>query len=61
MFALFQEHAKGAPGKPVFCGKAFTGTVSKLLPDTARQLAEEYFKLLYLPLRELPAPRRRAA
>ncbi|PTS89734.1 hypothetical protein DBR17_02815 [Sphingomonas sp. HMWF008] len=61
MFALFQEHAKGAPGKPLFYGKAFTGTVSKLLPDTARQLAEEYFKLLYLPLRDLPAPRRRAA
>jgi len=61
MFALFQEYAKGAPGKPIFYGKAFTGTVSKLLPDTARQLAEEYFKLLYLPLRDLPAPRRRAA
>jgi hypothetical protein len=61
MFALFQERAKGAPGKPIFYGKAFTGTVSKLLPDTAGQLAEDYFKLLYLPLRELPAPRQRAA
>jgi len=61
MFALFQTRAKGAPGKPIFCGKAFTGTVTKLLPDTARQLAEDYFKLLYLPLRDLPAPRRRAA
>ena len=61
MFALFQERAKGAPGKPIFYGNAFTGTVSKLLPDTACQLAEDYFKLLYLPLRELPAPRRRAA
>ena len=61
MFAIFQERAKGAPGKPIFYGKAFTGTVSKLLPDTPRQLAEDYFKLLYLPLRELPAPRRRAA
>lgn len=61
MFALFQERAKGAPGKPIFYGKAFTGTVSKLLPDTARQLAEDYFQLLYLPLRDLPPPKRRAA
>jgi hypothetical protein len=61
MFDLFQKRAKGAPGKPIFCGKAFTGTVTKLLPDTARQLAEDYFKLLYLPLREQPSKRRRAA
>lgn len=61
MFAIFQKRAKGAPGKPIFFGKAFTGTVKKLLPDTARQLAEDYFKLLYLPLRDQPSKRRRAA
>ena len=61
MFDVFQSRARGAPGKPIFCGKAFTGTVTKLLPDIARQLAEDYFKLLYLPLRDFPGPRRRAA
>lgn len=61
MFRLFQERARGAPGKPLFYAKAFTGSIKKLLPDNARQLAEDYFKLLYLPLRDLPPPRRRAA
>lgn len=61
MFRLFQERARGAPGKPLFYANAFTGSITKLLPDTARQLAEDYFKLLYLPLRDLPPPRQRAA
>lgn len=61
MFNLFQARAKGAPGKPIFCGSAFTGTVKKILPATARQLAEDYFQLLYSPLLETPGPRRRAA
>ncbi|MES1973327.1 MAG: hypothetical protein V4472_12790 [Pseudomonadota bacterium] len=60
MHRLFQERVRGAPGKPLFYAKAFTGSIKKLLPDTARQLAEDYFKLLYLPLRDLPPPRRRA-
>ena len=55
MFSLFQARTKGAPGKPYFCGNAFTGTIKRLLPETARQLAEEYFKLLYLPLRQSPS------
>ena len=57
MFDKFQALAKGAPGKPLFLGGSFTGTVKKLLPDTARALAEEYFRLLYLPLREPRGPR----
>lgn len=52
MFNLFQARAKGAPGSPLFVGSAFTGTIKKLLPATARQLAEDYFRLLYLPLIE---------
>lgn len=52
MFEKFQALAKGAPGNPIFYGGSFTGTLTKLLPDTARALAEEYFRLLYLPLRE---------
>jgi hypothetical protein len=50
MFNLFQARAKAAPGNPLFCGSAFTGTIKKLLPATARQLAEDYFRLLYSPL-----------
>lgn len=61
MFNLFQARAKGAPGKPIFCGSAFTGTATKLLPTTARQLAEDYFQLLYGPLLEPRGPRQRAA
>lgn len=52
MFNLFQARAKGAPGNPIFFGSAFTGTIKKLLPATARQLAEDYFRLLYSPLIE---------
>lgn len=55
MFNLFQARAKGAPGKPLFLGSAFTGTIKKLLPETARRLAEDYFRLLYLPLLEQQA------
>lgn len=61
MFNLFQACAKGAPGKPIFCGSAFTGTVKRLLPETAYQLAEDYFRLLYSPLLEPRGPRQRAA
>lgn len=61
MFNLFQARAKGAPGKPLFCGSAFTGTVKKLLPETARQLAEDYFRLLYEPLLTPRVLRRRAS
>lgn len=61
MLRLFRERARGAPGKPLFYGKAFTGSIMKLLPDTACQLAEDYFKLLYLPLRNLPPQQLHAA
>lgn len=61
LFDRFQALAKGAPGKPYFTGKAFTGWVERLLPETAERLAEDYFKLLYLPLREPPVPHRQAA
>ncbi len=57
MFNLFQARAKGAPGEPLFFGSAFTGTIKKLLPSTARQLAEDYFRLLYSPLIDLQSAR----
>jgi hypothetical protein len=52
MFEHFQSLARSAPGKPYFTGSPSTGWVTKLLPDTARQLAEDYFRWLYLPMRE---------
>jgi hypothetical protein len=46
LFGQFQTRAKGAPGKPEFFGSAFTGTVKRLLPEIARDLAEDYFRML---------------
>lgn len=46
LFGRFQARAKGAPGKPEFFGSAFTGTVKRLLPEIARDLAEDYFRML---------------
>lgn len=51
MVRLFEVRVKNAPGKPQYRGTAFTGWVHKLQPEAARQLAEDYFRLLYLPLR----------
>lgn len=56
LFAGFQARAKGAPGKPYFVGGAFTGRIERLLPETARLLAEDYFRMLYLPLRDPEGP-----
>lgn len=61
MFEQFQARTRGAPGKPYFTGSSFVGQVEKLLPETARQLAEDYFRMLYLPLREPREPRRKRA
>jgi hypothetical protein len=52
MLERFQALAAGAPGKPEFTGAPDTGWIKKLLPDTARQLAEDYFRMLYLPMRQ---------
>lgn len=46
LFRQFQMRARGAPGKPEFFGSAFTGTVKRLLPEIARDLAEDYFRML---------------
>lgn len=47
LFGRFQAYAKGAPGKPIFEGSAFVGKVVRLLPETARMLADEFFLRLY--------------
>jgi hypothetical protein len=46
MFARFQSRAQHAPGKPEFFGSAFVGSIDRLLPDTARDLADDFFMML---------------
>lgn len=47
MFELFQSRARGRPGKPIYFGSAFVGTIDPIDIDTARLLADDYFELLY--------------
>lgn len=61
MYDLFQERVKGGPGNPYFYGSAFVGDIKKLVPNTARQLAEDYFRLLYQPMNEQRMKRQEAA
>jgi hypothetical protein len=52
MADCFQRRAMGSPGKPEFLGSAFTGSVKRLTPDTARALADDYSRMLSLPLQD---------
>jgi hypothetical protein len=54
MFARFRSLAQGSPGRAEFLGSAFTGSVKNLHKPIARALAGDYFKMLYLPLRDMP-------
>jgi hypothetical protein len=47
MFERFQARAKGRPGKPIYMGSAFVGTVDPADPGLARQLADDFFEMLY--------------
>jgi hypothetical protein len=60
MYARFQERARGLPGKPCFDGSAFVGSVEKLLPHAARDLAEDFFSMLYEPVYKRSGSRRAA-
>jgi len=51
MFARFQERARLDPTKAMFDGSCFVGTVDGLRPQTARDLAEDFFEMLYAPVR----------
>ncbi len=55
MFDLFQSRARGRPGKPIYFGSAFVGTVDPLDLDVARLLADDYFELLYEVTRVMKA------
>lgn len=50
MFAKFQAMARGASGKPLFYGSSFVGSVDRLMPELARDMAEEFFAMLYVPM-----------
>lgn len=49
MFATFQSLARHRPGKPMFEGSSFVGSVTNLMPDIARNLADEFFMVLVAP------------
>jgi hypothetical protein len=49
MFATFQSLARHSPGKPMFEGSSFVGSVTNLVPDIARNLADEFFLMLVAP------------
>lgn len=53
MFELFQTRARTRPGKPVYFGSAFVGTVDPVDPGIARQLADDYFEMLYEATRSM--------
>lgn len=51
MFKRFQERARLDPTQTMFDGSAFVGTVNGLLPQTTRDLADDFFEMLYTPVR----------
>ncbi|ROT93445.1 hypothetical protein EB810_15285 [Altererythrobacter sp. FM1] len=51
MFRQFQDRARHDPSKAFFEGSAFVGDVKRLLPETARELADDFFAILYSPVR----------
>jgi hypothetical protein len=46
MFARFQSLARHSPGKAMFDGTPFVGTIDNLLPDVARDIADEFYTML---------------
>jgi hypothetical protein len=55
MFETFQSRARGRPGKPIYLGSAFVGTVDPVDLELARQLADDYFEILYNVTRTIKA------
>lgn len=55
MFERFRALAKGAPAKPEFFGSAFVGTIDRLSPLLARDIADDFFMRLYSPIAQRAA------
>ncbi|HKY82812.1 hypothetical protein [Novosphingobium mathurense] len=51
MFKRFQERTRLDPTQAMFDGSTFVGTVDGLLPQTACDLADDFFEMLYTPVR----------
>lgn len=51
MFQRFQERGRVDSTKAFFDGSAFVGDVKRLAPETARDLADDFFEMLYSPVR----------
>ena len=51
MFKTYQSIARRIPGKSFFSGSSFVGSVDWLLPELAYDLADEFFAMLYEPMR----------
>ena len=51
MFKTFQQRAQAFPRKAIYMGSAFAGTIDPISPAIARQLADDYFEVLYLATR----------
>lgn len=51
MFKTYQGIARRVPGKSEFFGSSFVGSVDRLWPELAYELADEFFAMLYEPMR----------
>ena len=52
MGSKFRQMVRGVSGKPWFEGKSFVGWVDRLSPELARDMAEEFFAMLYVPMHQ---------
>jgi len=50
MFKQYQALAKGDPTKSEFFGSAFIGSIERLSPPVAREIADDFFMRLYMPM-----------
>lgn len=50
MIACFEERATNNPGNPRFRGTVYVGKIERLAPATARDLADDFFEMLYTPV-----------
>ena len=55
MFERFRALAKGAADKPEFFGSAFVGTIDRLSPSLARDIADDFFMRFYSPIAQRAA------
>ncbi|KND16850.1 hypothetical protein ADZ37_20770 [Pannonibacter phragmitetus] len=49
MREIFKRLAKNAPSDPFFLGKSFVGSIDRLSPETAYEMADTFFEMLYPP------------